>query len=124
MSSNATLSVTRWETGLSDRKLYFDGLTDSGDALRLNVVDEEGNRFEVVFEQPDLYRVADEALLIHYWSEAPEGGGSTLKVSGAGWSSDMELRDVLLEGGVGYLIVTDDACVEVFANREPSILAL
>ena len=122
---NAALRVTRWETVLSDvGPLSFDGLADRGDTLTLTVQDEGGRRYEVAVEQPDVYRVAGEHQLIHYWSVVGEGAGPTLRVTGARWTEDLELREVYAPGAQHFLVVTDDVCLEVATTREPTVRAL
>lgn len=125
METNAELSLSRWDTALSDLDdLFFVSLLDRDNALRLTVEDGSRQRYEVVVERPGPYRMADEQFLVHYWAITEEGRGWTFQVVGADWVRDLELLDHYTPGIEHFVIATYDTCLEVLAANEPRIRPL
>lgn len=116
------MELIRWDTAVSDYKIYFKRLIDRGEIGIFEVKNESGILFEVVLKGEGVgpYVIVDEEHLTNYWSIKKKGTGSTFIVKPSVLLRNFE---IILdpEKYNHYVISTGSLCLEVLSKFPPMI---
>jgi hypothetical protein len=118
---------------VKSKVLEFDKSASSVEVININfdidhlevTISIDGDRLDIIFEEPEGFRVLDEGNLLEFWPECSLQTGWLHEITSGGWF-DLESKrnGFLLSDNLEiteYLVVGANYCVSILAWEKPRV---